>query len=657
VNRDAHSLQRTVDLFDEVCKILAPPEPITVTEWADKFRYLPAEAAAEPGKYSSKRTPFAREIMNAVGDRHTRRVVVKASSQVCKTEIILNAIGYFSTVDPCPILWVLPREDDAKSFSTERLAPSIRDTPAMREVFSDPNDRKKNKVLHKSFRGGFVAMVSSEVPAALSGRPIRVLLMDEIDRFPESSGKEGDPCEIAGRRTTTFWNKKEILTSSPTIEGSSRIDAAYKESTQESWFVPCPDQDCKHMQTLSFWRLDFATLKHKCEKCEECFDQVEWQAQNLQGRWIAAREHDRHGRKLTTRGFHLSSMVSPFAQWSEMVTKYLEAKRLSDAGDVNKLITFHNTWLGDCWKEKFDGIEKEDLYARREEYPAELPDQVVYLTCGVDTQDHRLEATVYGWSKGHECFGIEHVRIYGDTSGEDIWRELDKFLGKVFAYSDGYKRQIDKVFVDSGGHSTQQVYKFCRYKTPRIFASKGSSVAGSPIIKVVTKTSQTRQPLVIIGTDTAKSELLLRLNVQHPGPGFVHFPRLPDGNPAKGFDSEFFRALTSETQKAKFVNGMRKVFWEKNSYDPNESWDCFVYARAALTHSENQALRLDEIDRPRFNEEPKKKPQFGVYDPTKNPTPQQLSPTRTESTQQTGSVPRWLQNRRQQNRDFDPRDF
>jgi phage terminase large subunit GpA-like protein len=75
VNRDAQSLRRTVDLFNEVCKILTPPEPITVTEWSDKFRYLPAEAAAEPGKYSSKRTPFAREIMNAVGDRHTRRIV------------------------------------------------------------------------------------------------------------------------------------------------------------------------------------------------------------------------------------------------------------------------------------------------------------------------------------------------------------------------------------------------------------------------------------------------------------------------------------------------------------------------------------------------------------------------------------------------------
>lgn len=653
MKRDSKSLRRTVELFDDVCKILTPPEPITVTDWADKFRYLPQEAAAEPGKYSSKRTPFAREIMDAVGDRHTRRVVIKAASQVTKTEIILNAIGYFSTVDPCPMLWVLPREDDAKSFSVERLGPSIRDTAAMREVFADPNDRKKNTILRKSFKGGFVAMVSSEVPAALAGRPIRVLLMDEVDRYPESSGKEGDPCEIAGRRTTTFWNKKEVLTSSPTIEGSSRIDAAYKESTQESWFVPCPNRDCKHYQTLSFWRLDFATLKHRCEKCEKSFGQVKWQAQNLQGKWIAAREFDRYGRKLTTRGFHLGSIISPFAQWSEMATKYQEAKRLADAGDVTKLLTWTNTWLGECWKENFDGIEKEDLYARREEYAAELPDQVVYLTCGVDTQDHRLEATVYGWGKGHECWAIEHAKIYGDTSSEDVWKELDKFLEKEFTYSDGYRRKIDKAFIDSGGHSTQMVYKFCRYKAPRVFPSKGASVPGSPIIKVITRTSQTRQPLVIIGTDTAKSELLLRLQVKNPGAGFIHFPRLPDGNPAKGFDSEFFRALTSETQKSKFVNGMRKVFWEKAPYDPNESWDCFVYARSALTHSENLALRLDEIDRPRFTDTPKQKPQFGVYDPTKNPTPQSISPTRTA--EPTQNKPRWLSNGQRQSREFDPR--
>jgi phage terminase large subunit GpA-like protein len=138
--------------------------------------------------------------------------------------------------------------------------------------------------------------------------------------------------------------------------------------------------------------------------------------------------------------------------------------------------------------------------------------------------------------------------------------------------------------------------------------------------------------------------LLLRLNAQHPGPGFVHFPRLPDDNPTKGFDSEFFRALTSETQKSKFVNGMRKVYWEKNSYDHNESWDCMVYARAALTHSENQALRLDEIDRPRFTEEPAKKPHFGVFDPNKNPTPQSISPTRTAQTQEDKKLPRWRTN-------------
>jgi phage terminase large subunit GpA-like protein len=611
-----NSRQNTVELFNEVCSILTPPDKISVTEWADRFRYLPQEAAAEPGKYSSRRTPFAREIMNAVSDPHIRRVVVKAASQVSKTEIILNSILYFAAVDPCPMLWVLPREDDAKSYSLERLDPSIRDTPEAKAVFVDPSDRKRYKVQYKAFKGGYIALVSSEVPSALAGRPVRVLLMDEIDRFPISAGKEGDPVEIASARTRTFWNRKEILTSSPTVEGTSRIEDAYQESTMEEWFVPCPDAACRHYQTLSFWRLDFKTLKHKCAKCEKSFDQVEWQANNLFGEWRGARTVDRYGRKLTARGFHLSSMVSPYAQWSEMVQKYQEAKKLADQGDITRSQVFHNTWLGECWKENFSRIGSDDLYDRREEYPAELPDEVVYLTAGVDTQDDRIECTVYGFGHDHECWGIEHIKLLGDTTADitipgGVWSQLAEFLDRDFAYGDGVTRKIDRVFQDSGGHSTSKVYEFTRHKTPRLFPSKGSSIPGCPIIKTITRTSQTRQPLVLIGTDTAKAELSVRLQVPVPGPGSVHYPKLANGNPVKGFDEGFFVALTNEAPRPRLLNGTKRIIWSKiNDHEPNEAWDCFVLAKAALTHAENQGLRLNSMSRPRGGNAPKFVPKW-----------------------------------------------
>jgi len=656
-----NSRQQTVELFNEVCSILTPPDKISVTEWADRFRYLPQEAAAEPGKYSSRRTPFAREIMNAVSDPHIRRVVVKAASQVSKTEIILNSILYFACVDPAPMLWVLPREDDAKSYSLERLDPSIRDTPEAKAVFADTNDRKHYKVQYKAFKGGYIALVSSEVPAALAGRPIRVLLMDEIDRFPISAGKEGDPVEIASARTRTFWNRKEILTSSPTVEGTSRIEDAYQDSTMEQWYIPCPNAACRHYQTLDFWRLKFETLKHKCEKCEKSFDQVEWQANNLFGEWRAARKLDKYGRKLTARGFHLSALVSPYAQWSEMVHKYVEAKKLSDQGDVTKSIAFHNTWLGESWKENYSRIGSDDLYDRREEYSAELPDEVSYLSAGIDTQDDRVECTVYGWGVDHECWGIEHIKLFWDTTADiavegGVWSQLSEFLSRDFEYGDGVRRKIDRVFIDSGGRSTSKVYEFTRNQTPRLFPSKGSSIPGCPIIKTISRTSQTRQPLVLIGTDTAKAELTVRLQVPVPGPGSVHYPKLANGNPAKGFDEGFFVALTNEAPRPRLVNGAKRIYWTKiNDHESNEAWDCFVLAKAALVHAENQGVRLNNMSRPRSGDAPKQLPKWQTNVPAAPVRPLPVQPVTTPLTNPAATagqaapaepkfVPKWRQN-------------
>jgi phage terminase large subunit GpA-like protein len=192
MQRNSDTYQRTVELFDEVCSILAPPERISLTEFSDRYRYLPSETSAEPGKYNSKRTPFARGIMDAISDPHVRQVVVRSASQISKTEILINTVFYYSTVDPSPILMVVPREEDARTFSLERLDPSIRDSPEVKRVYADPKDRKHYQVFRKLFKGGYVAIVGSESPANLAGRPIRILLLDEVDRMPQSSGREGD---------------------------------------------------------------------------------------------------------------------------------------------------------------------------------------------------------------------------------------------------------------------------------------------------------------------------------------------------------------------------------------------------------------------------------------------------------------------------------
>ena len=205
---------KTVKLFREIAQIVAPPPILTVSQWADRYRKLSAESAAEPGQWNTDRAPYQREILDAVNDPACEEVVIMSSAQVGKTELILNTIGYYVDYDPAPILVVQPTLDMAQAFSKDRLAPMIRDTPALTDKVKDSKSRDSgNTILHKKFPGGHITMAGANSPASLASRPIRIVLMDETDRYPASAGGEGNPIKLAEKRTNTFWNRKKIKVS------------------------------------------------------------------------------------------------------------------------------------------------------------------------------------------------------------------------------------------------------------------------------------------------------------------------------------------------------------------------------------------------------------------------------------------------------------
>lgn len=212
---------------------LSPPPDLTVSEWADEFRVLLSETSAEPGQWDTSRAPYQREIMNAITDPRYEDIVIMSSAQVGKSEILLNALGYFIDMEPYPIMMLQPTEQAAKNFSKERLAPMFRACPSLRNKVSNSKSRDgENTILQKSFPGGFIALAGANAPTALASRAIRVLLADEIDRFPVSAGGEGDPLTLEEKRTTTFYNRKKVKVSAPTDKGASRIEKEFESSTK-----------------------------------------------------------------------------------------------------------------------------------------------------------------------------------------------------------------------------------------------------------------------------------------------------------------------------------------------------------------------------------------------------------------------------------------
>lgn len=334
--------RRAQRLFHRLMSAYATPPEMTVSQWADQYRVLSPEASAERGRWRTDRAPYQREIMDAVGDPRVERVVVKSSAQVGKTEILLNTIGYFMDYDPAPMMYIQPTEGMAESFSKDRLSPMIRDCPVLSGKILDTSDKRKgNTTFHKSFPGGHITMIGANAPSKLASRPIRVLLLDEVDRFPVSAGREGDPIALAVKRTTTFWNRKILEVSTPTIKGDSQIDKDFDKSTAEELEVACPQ--CGAYQEYAWEQLKFDhesgteeahVLGFVCKECGVLSKEASWKRQPI--RWKAKYP----GRKW--RGFHLNELASPWKRWDEIVEDFLRAKH--DGPEAMKV--WHNTALG-----------------------------------------------------------------------------------------------------------------------------------------------------------------------------------------------------------------------------------------------------------------------------------------------------------------------
>ena len=498
-----------------------------------------------------------------------------SSAQVGKTEMLLNIIGYYVDYDPAPILLLQPTLAMGEAFSKDRLATMIRDTPAIQGKFKDPKTRDSgNTLMHKTFPGGHITIAGSNSPASLASRPIRVFLADEIDRYPVSAGTEGDPLNLGAKRTTTFHNRKKVYTSTPTVKGASRIENAYEKSDQRKFYVPCPH--CETRSPLKWgnikWDRDDKgnhlpdTAHIVCEDCGGVWHDHQKVKQMLDGgRWVAGAEFN------GSAGFHLNELYSPWKRWSEVVKDFLDAK-----GDTEQLKTWTNTSLGETWEEAGDQLDDTFLYARREEYIAEVPDGACVLTMGADIQKDRIEAEIIGWGVNEESWNIDYRIFRGDTTKPEVWDEFAQMFDHEYKHESGNSLHIAAVGIDSG-YNTQIVYDFVRkHSSRRVFAMKGVSGAGKPIV-AMSRSSRAKNKrkvdLYTIGVDDAKILLSSRLRILDHGAGYCHFPMARD--------EEYFLQLTAEKMVTKFRRGFPYREWVQTR-PRNEATDVRIYGHAAM---------------------------------------------------------------------------
>ncbi|ABK45078.1 phage terminase GpA [Magnetococcus marinus MC-1] len=564
---------------------LMPDPRLTVSEWADEHRMLSSVASGEPGPWRTDRTPYLQEVMDSLSPSSPiERVVAMFGSQLGKTECGLNWVGYVIHHAPGPMLMVQPTVEMAKRYSKQRVGPLIESSSEIRERVKPARSRDSgNTVLSKEFPGGILLMTGANSAVGLSSAPIRYLFMDEVDRFPGDADGEGDPVALAIQRTANFSNRKVLLTSTPTIKGFSRIEAAYAESDQRQFWVPCPE--CGEFQVLTWAQVKWPHGERKaayylCPHCESQLadHQKGWMLEN--GVWRAAAAGD--GK---TAGFHLSSLYSPhgWTSWGDIAVEHGLVHK-----DPPRLKVWINTKLGETWEEDADRVDGEGLMERREAWGALLPADVAVLTAGVDVQDDRLEIEIVGWGRDEESWSIDYRVLWGDPSSPAVWEDLDNLLRHPL----GHSRQLPDMTIraaaiDTGGHHTLKSYAFCRSRQGRrIWAIKGRGGQGVPIWprKPSTK-NKGKVPLFILGVDACKEAILSRLRIEEPGPGFLHFPMQRDG--------DYFKQLTAESVVTRYHKGRPIREWKKRDSDRNEALDCRVYAMAALQGLIAMGFRLN----------------------------------------------------------------
>lgn len=577
------------------------PESQWLSEWSDEHRILPRKASAEPGKWRTDRTPYLREILDALSPENPcREVVFMAGTQVGKTEVGNNWVGYVIDHVPGPMMVIQPTLDLAKRWSKQRLAPMIEEMPVLQLKIAPARARDSgNTTLNKDFPGGVLVISGANSAASLRSMPVKYIFMDEIDAYEDDLDGEGSPIALAEARTSNFPRRKIFKTSTPTLKGFSNIEREYNRSDRRQYHVPCPH--CETKQVLDFGNLT-DDGQYLCSHCGMLIEEHNKTVMLEQGEWIARNPES------AIRGYHLSSLYSPIGlgySWLELADQRVESR-----DDKVKEKTFTNLRMGEAYEDPDGILDADDIATLTGDHPMrEIPPGCLIITVGVDVQINRFAIQIIGWGS-NRLWTLDWIELPADPTDPESWNELDDYLDKQIINSYGQEIPIAMTAVDSGNW-THEVYSYVRSNTRPVIAIKGRSTGGHPVISRSSwqdvnyrgRTLKRGVQLWPVGTDTAKNTLLGRISKD--------IGRDPDERRhtmASDLPDEYYIQLTAERSDPETGS------WKPLKTRRNEAIDTMVYAYAAALHPRIRinAMRVNDWEKLQDKLEPKNDDLFGA---------------------------------------------
>lgn len=577
----------------EALQLLSPPEQLTVSEWAEEYRILDAKSAAMPGPWSNDVTPYLVGVMDEFNNYETEKIVFVKPTQIGGTEALQNMIGYIVAQDPAPTMIVYPTDTLAKSVSENRLQPMLKATPEIAKKFDE-----NSPLLELQFDGMYLTLAGSNSPSGLASKPIRFLMMDEVDKYPGASSKEADPIKLATERTKTFHNRKIYITSTPTLKTGHIWKEKEGADIEKHYFVPCPHcgefiefkfQNIKFpdSEDMSYAdRAEFAT--YVCQECGCVITDNDKHNMLRLGEWRTVRHNTKYVRSVA---FWINTLYSPFVRWSDIAKEFLTTK-----DDPEDFQNFVNSWLAEPWEDTKLKTSAELVMERQTEVPAlVVPSWAKMITGGVDVQETSLYWSIRAWGDFLTSQNIAHGQALS-------FEEVDRIMNLEYMNEYGEPFIVNLCLIDSGDQ-TDTVYDFCVYHSDYALPVKGASHAQLSHYKLSKinreGSSANGMTLVLVDGDKYKDMIAGRM-------------RKPNGRGSwmvyNGCDTEYATQVTNEHKvNVKSGGQVRQVWKPKYSHADNHYLDTEVYAMAAADIMGVRTLHLtneEQQGRPNVPKDP-----------------------------------------------------
>ncbi len=580
-----------------------------LVEFTERKRVLTSGMSARPGPYRFSVTPYTREITEQLSESSkTIELVCMKPTQWAGTAVMLSHQLYCVFYGIGPVLYVTSDDDLAGEYMEKRFDTMIA-AAGMQDYITPPVQKRANKATGdtrraKSFKGTFLRAVGARSESKLSSFPVRIIHLDEEDKYPVSLVGGGSSADKAIRRSDSYGNLKKVFhNSTPKEKATSRIGPLFRQGDMRYYHVPCPK--CGHMQRLLWSQMKWDKTEdgkldlqiddhgqvtnnpvwHECKECQykmrdhEKIYFMQEKGHGGKAEWRPSKKPDRPG----LRSYHGNGMEG-FRTWIDIVIQWCKIE-----GDLVLLQDFVNDVLGEEYEAKIDKPDEHYLASRAETdwQRGDINERVNVLTLGVDVHPDRLEATLIGWTERKESWAIEHYVFFGNTNDPngECWHNLEEVIRQDYYKTNGEQIYLQVTLIDAPFENAS-VLSFCERFPYSANGWRGVYPAfGKQTLSLIVKEhdSTITIPELLVDDQKLKAEIYTNLKRKTPAaghsypPGFMHFPN--------DYTEDFYKQLTAEEVREETNNrGVTTIFISNTKQHRNEVLDNVKLALAGLYH-------------------------------------------------------------------------